>query len=108
MKRVSFAGKPSRPPTPEAIDDWVLGRAPSGQEPTKRFTIDVPVSLHKRVKSQCALQNLVMADVMRELLAQRFPEERETTEAGEVAVNTTSRKHDDTTTRFVVPTTDRT
>lgn len=108
MKRVSFGGKPTRPATPEAIDDWVHGRVPSGQEPTKRLTIDVPVSLHKRVKSQCALQNLVMADVMRELLAQRFPEEQEARAAGEGGVNTTSRKHDDTTTRFVVSTTDRT
>lgn len=77
MKKIAFSGK--RPSTLPAgdIDDWVLDRESKPQEPTKRFTIDVPVSLHKRVKSQCALQNLVMADVMRELLEQRFPAPKE-------------------------------
>ena len=53
-----------------------LGREPRGlptSEPTKRLTIDVPLSLHKRIKSQCAMQNLVMADEIRELLERRFP-----------------------------------
>lgn len=73
MKRIAFGAK--RPSTAKAgsIDDWVLDRETSEREPTKRFTIDVPVSLHKRVKIQCAQQNLVMADVMRELLERRFP-----------------------------------
>ncbi len=73
MKKVSFGGKrPSGLPDAE-VDDWVLDRETTPREPMKRFTIDVPVSLHKRVKSQCAMQNLVMADVMRELLAREFP-----------------------------------
>lgn len=73
MKKVTFGGKrPSTSPTAN-IDDWVLDRdAQQPREAMKRFTIDVPVSLHKRVKSQCAMQNLVMADVIRELLEQRF------------------------------------
>lgn len=75
MKKVAFAGKPPSTTAPASPDDWVAARDASRQEPTKRFTIDVPVSLHKRVKSQCALQNLVMADVMRELLERRFPAE---------------------------------
>lgn len=77
MKKVTFGGK--RPSNAQAgnIDDWVLDREAREQEPTKRFTIDVPVSLHKRVKSQCAMQNLVMADVIRELLEQRFPAPKE-------------------------------
>lgn len=75
MKKVTFGGK--RPTNTNAavasIDNWVLTQTAEGtREPTKRFTIDVPVSLHKRVKSQCAMQNLVMADVVRELLEQRF------------------------------------
>lgn len=43
-------------------------------EPMKRFTIDVSESLHKRIKSQCAMRGLKMADTIRELLEQEFPE----------------------------------
>jgi hypothetical protein len=73
MKKVTFAGKPTGTPVANGVDDWVMNREPSGHEPMKRLTIDVPISLHKRIKSQCAMQNLVMADVIRELLEQRFP-----------------------------------
>lgn len=72
MKKITFGTKPTNLPA-ESPDDWVENRVGKTTEPTKRFTIDVPVSLHKRVKSQCALANLVMADVMREMLEQRFP-----------------------------------
>lgn len=75
MKKVNFGGKrPTVGPAPvgEEIDNWVAHQA-TGVEPTKRFTIDVPISLHKRVKSQCALENLVMAEEIRSLLEKRFP-----------------------------------
>lgn len=72
MKKVTFDGKrPSLTPGRTA-DDWVQNRSQSDNEPTKRFTIDVPARLHKRVKSQCALQGLVMADVIRAFLQDRF------------------------------------
>jgi hypothetical protein len=74
MKQMTFSGKrPSTAPVSTA-DDWVKDRSAINREPTKRFTIDVPVSLHKWIKSHCALQNVVMADVIRELLEQRFPQ----------------------------------
>jgi len=41
----------------------------------KRFTIDVPARLHRRIKAQCALQGVKMADEIRRLLEERFPEE---------------------------------
>ena len=88
-KKVSFGTKPTAAHPPATADEWVENRQASDREPTKRFTIDVPVSLHRRVKSQCALQTLVMADVVRELLERRFPEG-----AGGEPVNTTARKHD--------------
>ena len=97
MKKVSFGGKRPASSLAGTIDDWVLDREAPAHEPTKRFTIDVPVSLHKRVKSQCAVQGLVMADVMRELLEGRFPVAAESG-AGDV-VDTTSRIHDSTTDR---------
>lgn len=45
--------------------------APS--EPMKRFTIDVPEGLHKRIKSQCAMRGVKMADVLREMMEKEFP-----------------------------------
>lgn len=75
MKKVTFGGKrPSAPPAND-VDSWVANQ--TGQEPMKRLTIDVPISLHKRIKSRCAMQDLVMADVIRDLLQQRFPPEAE-------------------------------
>jgi hypothetical protein len=73
MKRVSFVPKPAAGrASAQSPDQWVASQAPT--EPTKRLTIDVPLSLHKRIKSQCAIEELVMADVIRELLEKRFPE----------------------------------
>jgi len=72
MKRISFGPKPTGISNSRSPDQWVADQPPS--EPTKRLTIDVPLSLHKRIKSQCANEELVMADVIRELLERRFPE----------------------------------
>jgi len=84
MKKVTFSGKPpTDSPPPGDVDAWVMNRetaepeqtkpdAPK-QERTKRLTIDVSISLHKRIKSQCALENLIMADEIRDLLEKRFP-----------------------------------
>jgi hypothetical protein len=71
MKKVTFSGKPSANRTPTSPDQWVSG------EPMKRLTIDIPLSLHQRVKSRCALQGEKMADVLRGLLEQRFPPEEQ-------------------------------
>jgi hypothetical protein len=89
MKKVAFTGKPPATPTPANADAWVSAREALDQEATKRFTIDVPLSLHRRVKSQCAQQDLVMADVVRELLEERFPARHTTNGEGEG-----SREHD--------------
>jgi cellulose biosynthesis protein BcsQ len=77
MKTIAFkVPKPSVPVTP---DDWVRNassqpeqtdRAPAS---TKRFTIDVPLDLHSRIKVECAKRGLKMADVLRELLEREFP-----------------------------------
>ena len=42
-------------------------------ERMKRFTIDVPESLHRRVKAQCALRGVKMADYLRQTLEKLFP-----------------------------------
>jgi hypothetical protein len=74
MKTIAF--KPVKPASP---DDWVKSakplerEAPAPTEPMKRFTIDVPVELHRRVKAECARHGVKMADVLRELLEREFP-----------------------------------
>jgi hypothetical protein len=76
MKTIAF--KVKKPASP---DEWVQGatavepeQARTLAEPMKRFTIDVPVELHRRVKAECARRGLKMADVLRELLEREFPE----------------------------------
>ena len=78
MKKVTFGGKPTNSRIANSPDEWVSG------EPTKRLTIDIPLSLHQRVKSQCALEGANMAEVVRELLEKRFPpKEQGTATAGD-------------------------
>lgn len=75
MKKVSITSKPdrSRKATTEAVAEaWVAERQAGGDEPTKRLTIDVPFSLHRRMKAECALDGVNMAGVVRELLDERF------------------------------------
>ncbi|QJW98412.1 hypothetical protein [Frigoriglobus tundricola] len=83
-KRVTFSARPpSAAPTDSAstvadqaaIDAWVNNEMLAVAEPVKRFTFEVPLSLHKRIKMQCAAQDRQMADVLRELLDKHFPAE---------------------------------
>ena len=43
-------------------------------ERMKRLTIDVPESLHRAIKMQCAARGTKMADEIRELLMQKYGE----------------------------------
>jgi predicted DNA binding CopG/RHH family protein len=65
-KKVSFATKPA----PKMTDEWVENRT---EETIKRFTIDIPESLHRRMKTQCAARGLKMNAVNREMLEEKFP-----------------------------------
>ena len=89
MKRVSFGSKPAAAAKSgsSSADDWVHDRE-RPTEPVKRLTIDIPESLHRRVKTACAMENLVMADVVRDMLEQRFPLPKPT------AAPTETQKHD--------------
>jgi|GEM_PF-878516 hypothetical protein len=46
--------------------------APEASEPMKRLTIDVPASLHRRIKVACALNGVKIADEVRALLEAKF------------------------------------
>jgi ParG len=50
------------------VDDREAG------EPMKRFTIEVPVELHHRIKAACAKRGLKTSSVLRDLLEREFPE----------------------------------
>lgn len=75
MKKVSFEAKRPSIEQSASFDSWVKGGKGAQLEPMKRLTTPIPLSLHRRVKSRCALENANMADVVRELLEQRFPPE---------------------------------
>lgn len=69
-KKVSFSAKPSAQPANP--DQWVKDRAAQEKEPIKRLTIDIPESLHRAIKSQCAARGAKIADEVRELLLQKY------------------------------------
>ena len=72
-KKVSIGAKPTAKPAPVAADAWVESRVPAeGPEPMKRLTIDVPASLHRAIKTQCAARGTKIADEVRELLMKKY------------------------------------
>ena len=73
MKKVSFAAARPSKATAANAESWIGNRTGEGREPMKRLTIDVSIGLHKRIKTQCVAEDVVMADVIRELLEKRFP-----------------------------------
>ncbi len=76
MKKISIGRKPTAKSAPSTPDEWVSDRSGS-DEPMKRLTIDISLSLHQRVKSQCALKGEKMANVVRDLLEKRFPQDHQ-------------------------------
>ena len=89
-KSVAFKMPPKAVDQIQAAEEWVATRdsvqpalapehsatitqLPRPAEPMKRFTIDVTEELHKRIKAQCAMRGVKMADVIRELLEKEFP-----------------------------------
>jgi hypothetical protein len=74
-KKISIGTKPTNKPAPAAADAWVENRSSGDEpEPMKRLTIDVPASLHRAIKMQCAARGTKIADEVRELLMQKYGE----------------------------------
>jgi predicted DNA binding CopG/RHH family protein len=72
-KKVSFGTTPQKvTPVAASADQWVDTRI--NTETNKRLTIDLPESLHRRIKTQCAARGVKMVDVIREMLEEKFPE----------------------------------
>lgn len=69
-KKVQIGTKPTNPAA--AADAWVKSRSNGETEPMKRLTIDIPESLHRAIKAQCAMRGKKIADEVRELLTQKY------------------------------------
>lgn len=57
-------------------DEWVSSKPAETArlaEPMKRLTIDVPETLHTRIKLDCVANKQKMADAIRELLERHWP-----------------------------------
>lgn len=86
-KKVAFA--PAIPRPKREIEDFVAAgsaaqeavapplaapaSSPSSAEETKRLTIDIPESLHKRLRYFAAADGRRLADIVRELLDKNLP-----------------------------------
>ena len=72
-KKISIGTKPTGAAAPPSVDAWVVNRDTGGEPGAmKRLTIDIPASLHRAIKSQCAARGTKMADEVRELLLQKY------------------------------------
>jgi predicted HicB family RNase H-like nuclease len=43
-------------------------------EGTRRLTVDIPVSLHRRIKVKCAMEDAAVNEMVRKVLERAFPE----------------------------------
>ena len=72
-KKVTIGAKPTNKSAQSSADEWVENRSSgSAPEPMKRLTIDVPASLHRAIKTQCAARGTKIADEVRELLMKKY------------------------------------
>lgn len=68
-KKISIQAKPLS----KSADGWVQNRGQVPQHETmKRLTIDIPESLHRAIKAQCAMRGTKIVDEVRELLLQKY------------------------------------
>lgn len=65
-KKIEFGANPA--PAASA-DEWV-GKHKIGD--TKRLTLDIPASLHARIKSSCAIRGTTMIEEIKELLEAKY------------------------------------
>lgn len=71
-KKITIGTKPVSKPIPVVGDDWVENRESGQGESMKRLTIDIPESLHRKIKAQCALRGTKISDELRELFLQKY------------------------------------
>lgn len=72
---VSWGQRPSKKsdaaaPSKNALDSFVN---PSKEKAAKRLNLNIPATLHARIKAQCALEGRDMTEALIEILEARFP-----------------------------------
>ena len=72
-KKVLFSARPNLQTSPAPSADAWVNSGHVSTVPNKRLTVDIPSTLHVRVKSQCAAKGLKMADEILALLEKHFP-----------------------------------
>lgn len=71
-KKVGLGPKPSKKAGQDQQQDaWVSGED-KDVEKKKRLTIDIPESLHRKIKADCAMRGTKIADELRVLLHERY------------------------------------
>ncbi|WP_227012131.1 hypothetical protein [Duganella sp. FT27W] len=80
-KKIALTPSPLHKPAAKtgapSADHWVKTRSLDVEkEPQKRLTLDIPASLHARIKSQCALDGTKMVEEIKLLLEDRWPEKK--------------------------------
>lgn len=71
-KKVGLGPKPTKKSTEDTKQDaWVSGEDKS-VEKKKRLTIDIPDSLHRKIKADCAMRGTKIADEVRALLIEKY------------------------------------
>lgn len=73
-KKISF-GKHEKPAevVPVSPDKWVDTGTKAEPDALTRFTIDIPRTLHQRIKIYCTMNKVTMKDVIAELLDEKMP-----------------------------------
>lgn len=75
-KKVTFGATPApKTEAPANAEQWIDSRT---TEETKRLTLEIPKSLHARIKAYCAIQGVSMKDDIIEGLYQRYPDKPNT------------------------------
>jgi hypothetical protein len=76
-KKVAFNPAPLAKPGAKqgaSADAWVGKRSlEAAPEPLKRLTLDIPASLHARIKSTCAMEGKKMVEEITVLLKEKWP-----------------------------------
>lgn len=79
-KKIRVPAKPQAANPPASANEWIGRPEHSGvlngaAEPLVRLTFDIPESLHRRIKINCAERGIKrMATELRRILEQHFPE----------------------------------
>jgi len=66
IKKAPAAGKAA------AVDAWAK-TGDREKEPSRRLTVDIPISLHRRIKSTCVANDENMTEVVTQILLDKYP-----------------------------------